>query len=317
MRLVGYGLSDVGFGVRRSLDGMPVLAVGASEFLPDGRGAPPRTFAVGRGPCGGDSGGPALSSHDAVTGVFSFSTPADCAVDGVHNFYTQLAPFASLAREAFAAADAEPWLEGERPPWDAGGAAGAGGCSAGEAGAAGVGGGMAGAPGVNVERPEVAGAAGASAGRAGAAGAGGGFAGQPGAAGSGGAAAGQPAAGGPAGARGGAFGPTAAAGQGARGGAFGAGAVAGQGAGAGGGAGVPTVGPGGDAISVRSGEGAKDDPGCTCGLARSRDDAWWWVIPLLVLGGFGRRAVPTELPRPTRPDSSSCRRPGCSRGRRV
>jgi hypothetical protein len=103
------------------------------------RAAPPVSpgdFLVGESFCQGDSGGPALARDtDAVVGVATrgghartgpdaASPPGGAAapcLDGasgeVFAFYTQLAPFASVAKSAFAASGHAPWLEGRPPPW--------------------------------------------------------------------------------------------------------------------------------------------------------------------------------------------------------
>src|SRR5690606_36329172 len=79
-----------------------------------------------------------LSSEGAIVGVFSLITGADCTSEMVLNTYTQVPPFKQLAMQAFEAAGAEPWLEGQPVPGSEpdGGAGGAGG----DGGAAGAGG---------------------------------------------------------------------------------------------------------------------------------------------------------------------------------
>lgn len=75
----------------------------------------PRTFSLGESVCMGDSGGPAISAQGAVLGVYSTNS-AGCSGSGARNFFTMLSGFGPLIREAYAAAGAEPWLEGQPPP---------------------------------------------------------------------------------------------------------------------------------------------------------------------------------------------------------
>jgi hypothetical protein len=124
MRAVGYGTDeDGGILERRAKDDVPVIVIGPSEYWPEEGLAPPRTFAIGLSACEGDSGGPAFTKNDAVAGVYSLSA-GECTSPSVRNYYTQLAPFEDLVREAFDAAGAELLLETEV------GAAGAGGSAA-------------------------------------------------------------------------------------------------------------------------------------------------------------------------------------------
>lgn len=130
---VGYGVSDASGISRRRRSGVAVLGVGAGAipFSEDEVG--PAELYVGESVCTGDSGGPALADETgAVLGVASRGgngAPYDPESDPrwtrcmdmpdpyrVHNIYTRLNAFASTAREAFAAAGAEPWLEGEPAP---------------------------------------------------------------------------------------------------------------------------------------------------------------------------------------------------------
>lgn len=100
---------------RRRRDGVEVLDVGRSEYSSAASSLVDRTFAVGPGPCHGDSGGPALAASGAVVGVFSMLS-GECQVMAARNIYTQIAAFPDLVFEAFDAADAEPWFEGEPAP---------------------------------------------------------------------------------------------------------------------------------------------------------------------------------------------------------
>ncbi len=111
--VVGYGMTGtLGESGRWRRDELSVLEVGKSAYSNEPSILIDRTFAVGTGPCSGDSGGPALSSAGAVMGVFSLSA-TDCTLDGAWNVFTQVAPFYDLVSEAFVAAEAEPWFEGD------------------------------------------------------------------------------------------------------------------------------------------------------------------------------------------------------------
>lgn len=99
VNLVGFGLNDDATTAQHELAGIGILGVGPSEFFPYEGQAPPRTFSVGRGPCPGDSGGPALAAETgAILGVFSFFR-GKCESTEVYNYYTQLAPFGEFVRE--------------------------------------------------------------------------------------------------------------------------------------------------------------------------------------------------------------------------
>ncbi|MFO0569164.1 MAG: trypsin-like serine protease [Polyangiaceae bacterium] len=123
---VGEQVSVVGYGAiyppeaklyRKRVSGIPVESVGPEAVDPnDDSSTPPRSFAVGRSSCGGDSGGPALSDETgAVMGVVSLSSDA-CDLETVRNFFPRIAPHSTLFDEAFAAAGAEPWIEGAARP---------------------------------------------------------------------------------------------------------------------------------------------------------------------------------------------------------
>jgi|GEM_PF-2893826 len=134
IRILGYGAvrsgADSGSGTRHTRSGIPVSKVGSSIFRPVGDGVPPRTFTTdGPGGCYVDSGGPALSEHDAVIGVFS-QFVGDCLSPTTVNYFTEVAPFRDdVILPAFKASGYEPWLEGNSEPglYGTGGGAGTGG----------------------------------------------------------------------------------------------------------------------------------------------------------------------------------------------
>jgi hypothetical protein len=87
---------------------------------------------VGSGPCIGDSGGPALSSQGAVTGVYS-QLGGSCDSATARQYFTQVAPFmAEVVMPAFSLAGYEPIPEATTTSDAGAGGDGAGG----EAGAA-------------------------------------------------------------------------------------------------------------------------------------------------------------------------------------
>jgi MYXO-CTERM domain-containing protein len=130
VRVIGYGVNeDGGIGTRRTRSDLTIWQVGTSEFRPAGDPIPPNTFAVGDpAMCAGDGGAPALSEpvdgEPAIVGVFAWSE-GSCAT-ATRNAFVQLASYRdTLVCPAFAAAGAEPWLEGAAgpgpcPPPDAG-----------------------------------------------------------------------------------------------------------------------------------------------------------------------------------------------------
>jgi len=110
LRVVGFGeTEDEMRGVRRSKEGLTISLVGSSQFRADGDRIPPRTFlSLGPGPCIGDSGGPALSSNGAVTGVYSQLSGA-CNSPTARQYFTQVAPFTEeVLLPAFELAGYEP-----------------------------------------------------------------------------------------------------------------------------------------------------------------------------------------------------------------
>lgn len=118
VNVLGYGQTDnpdqLSMRVIRELQ---VLDVGPATTSEPTRTAAPRTFAVGEGPCKGDSGGPALAlGTRALLGVFSLNTAPDCAEVGGRAVYTSMSPFYQLVLDGYEAAGAEPNLENGLPP---------------------------------------------------------------------------------------------------------------------------------------------------------------------------------------------------------
>jgi hypothetical protein len=114
LRVVGFGETEDGMGgVRRAKDGLTISRVGTSKFLADGDPIPPRTFlTLGPGLCSGDSGGPALTSDGAVTGIYS-QLVGVCDSPNARQYFTQVAPFmAEVVTPAFELAGYEPISEG-------------------------------------------------------------------------------------------------------------------------------------------------------------------------------------------------------------
>lgn len=113
---VGFGTNDAATDEKMELEGLAILAIGPSEFYPSEGASLPRTFVVGRGPCPGDSGGPALSDETgAVLGVYSMFR-GRCMSDEVRNFYTQAAPFRAFFEQVAEQTGAELLLEPSSAP---------------------------------------------------------------------------------------------------------------------------------------------------------------------------------------------------------
>lgn len=114
--IAGFGTNDIGYSSGRyERSGVPIVAVGESEFAPDGYGAIRNTFAIASGACPGDGGGPAFSdSTGALLGVLGLRIGGrDCVSPVARNFYTQIASFQETMTEAFAASGYSPILEVE------------------------------------------------------------------------------------------------------------------------------------------------------------------------------------------------------------
>jgi hypothetical protein len=110
MTVIGYGLTGVSVEIElHRREGVAVVDIGI----------PPRAFALGPGPCKGDSGGPALSAVGGVTGVFSFFS-GECPSQQARVTYTELAAYPDLVFSAFERASAIPRLEAA-PPSDGAG----------------------------------------------------------------------------------------------------------------------------------------------------------------------------------------------------
>lgn len=113
VRIVGYGKNEHDINQQEELQGSPILAIGESEFYSASGQALPRTFVLGRGPCPGDSGGPAFSEQTgALLGVYSLFR-GRCESEEARNFYTQVAPFRSFFAETFRKVGQTPRTEGE------------------------------------------------------------------------------------------------------------------------------------------------------------------------------------------------------------
>lgn len=95
---VGYGndgAQPVSDGVRRYLSNVSVEAVGVTYSSATGKlRSTPNDFVMNRGPCGGDSGGPAIDNYGNAVGVMSRGVPTVCT----SMIYTSLLPFADWLR---------------------------------------------------------------------------------------------------------------------------------------------------------------------------------------------------------------------------
>ncbi|MBN9160892.1 MAG: hypothetical protein BGO98_15015 [Myxococcales bacterium 68-20] len=128
---VGELITAIGWGVtedtpspkqRQQRKNIEITNVGPDKA---GAGVPPNEFQVGESICSGDSGGPAIAQEtSAVVGVVSrggnaqggdSNDPAANCIDG-KNLYTKISPFKDLILEAYALAEAEPWIEGGPDP---------------------------------------------------------------------------------------------------------------------------------------------------------------------------------------------------------
>ncbi len=124
---LGYGFDGAvanSDGVRRSRSGLGVEAVGELRTTSGSLGATDRDWVATLGPCGGDSGAPALDTQDRVIGVMSRGNPRACT----RMIYTQVSPYRAwvmqIAREA-AVRGAIPlvgWVAAETMVADAGAA---------------------------------------------------------------------------------------------------------------------------------------------------------------------------------------------------
>jgi len=129
IRAVGWGTSNNSQNItRRKRDDIAIIDVGPNTF--DGLGD--REFAIGEGICSGDSGGPAFDEvTKAVIGLVSrggngapynpqsdpqYTPCVDSAQYHTNNIYTRTDGFADFIMSGFAAAGAEPWLEGGPDP---------------------------------------------------------------------------------------------------------------------------------------------------------------------------------------------------------
>ncbi|MBX7099645.1 MAG: S1 family peptidase, partial [Myxococcaceae bacterium] len=147
--VVGEGYTAVGYGqdgadpttpgVRRQRSGGTVTMLGPVRSTAGKLVVSEQDFVVSEGPCGGDSGGPALDGQGLVIGVMSRGNPNVCT----NMIYTQVAPHRAWVKDVVVAAAARagiavvPWVAAELPPPDAGapdaGAADAGSVDAGTA----------------------------------------------------------------------------------------------------------------------------------------------------------------------------------------
>ena len=87
---IGYGYDGAsGDGIRRMRDGLTISAVG-----PVGTRATENDWVANQGPCGGDSGSPAIDGSGKLVGVMSRGSPTVCK----DMIYTRVDPFADWLR---------------------------------------------------------------------------------------------------------------------------------------------------------------------------------------------------------------------------
>jgi MYXO-CTERM domain-containing protein len=122
---IGWGLTQSSAlpNVRQQRAGVDIVLVGPGT---DNTGfqVAGSEFEVGESICEGDSGGPAMTSTNAVTGVVSRGgngtqyNPNDPAASctSATNVYTETAPFKDLILQAYTAAGQDPWYEGGPDP---------------------------------------------------------------------------------------------------------------------------------------------------------------------------------------------------------
>ena len=131
IEILGFGVAEVEIEpmtlLRRKVS---VEVVGPAPPLEVAGGTlaavPPGFFAVGEGPCYGDSGGPARTLDGAVVGVlssvdppgllFPSGTAADCATPDLRGHVAAIGDEAELILAAYEEAGAVPWYAGEPDP---------------------------------------------------------------------------------------------------------------------------------------------------------------------------------------------------------
>lgn len=122
---VGYGQDGADPttpGVRRARSGGSVTMLGPVRSTSGKLVVAEQDFVVSDGPCGGDSGGPALDAQGLAIGVMSRGNPNVCT----NMIYTQAAPHRPWVKDVVVAAAARagiavvPWVAAELPAPDAG-----------------------------------------------------------------------------------------------------------------------------------------------------------------------------------------------------